>query len=266
MSLSGLFAINKPTGRTSTFYLNGIKRNFFKEEQKLDSTRNKKKGIKIGHGGTLDPLASGVLVIGINDGCKSLSKFYGCDKVYSATGLFGFATDTYDCQGEVIKEASADHITKENLIQAISKFQGEIKQLPPLYSALKMDGRRLYDYARKGQSLPREIEPRPITIHSISLLEFTTDQIPTPTASLLQLKSSPLPSPSSKHPIFKIHISCSGGTYIRSLVHDIGEALGSCAHVIELKRIQQGEFLLGRDTIEWDECSDINNIIKILRN
>ncbi|CAG8716991.1 4492_t:CDS:2, partial [Cetraspora pellucida] len=237
------------------------------------------------HGGTLDPLATGVLVIGVNDGCKELHKYIGCNKVYLATGLFGFATDSYDSYGKLLKTAPVKHITKEMLTFTLQKFTGDISQKPPLYSALRMEGRRLYDYARKGIALPKSIEPRAIKIHSLSLLDFTVnhDYKPPTTTTILKTRTSEnndvmnASDPSNAinedsiiesllmdNPIFKIHVECGKGTYIRSLIHDIGIELNSAAHVVELIRLQQGDICLHRDTIELDERTDLNTIFNAM--
>ncbi|CAG8544968.1 19117_t:CDS:2 [Dentiscutata erythropus] len=264
MLLHGLLAINKPRGKTSTEVLNTL-RQFFRN--RTNSIVNKKK-LKLGHGGTLDPLATGVLVIGINDGCKELYKYIGCNKVYSATGLFGFATDSYDSCGKLSKIAPVKHITKEMLSFTLQKFTGDILQKPPLYSALRMEGRRLYDYARKGIALPKSIEPRAVKIHSLSLLDFTTshDYKPPTTTDTMLLEAIKTSEKNSllNNPIFKIHVECGKGTYIRSLIHDIGIELNSAAHVVELVRLQQGDLQLHRDTVELDECSDLNTIFNAM--
>ncbi|GBC35895.2 probable tRNA pseudouridine synthase 1 [Rhizophagus irregularis DAOM 181602=DAOM 197198] len=232
----GLFAINKPRGLSSVTILNKIK--------KLQ-TKNK---LKLGHGGTLDPLASGVLVIGVNDGCKRLQEYINCNKTYEAIGILGLATDTYDSEGKIIATGPTKHITKEYISQIISKFTGDIMQVPPLYSALRMEGRRLYEYAREGLSLPKDLQPRSVRINSLSLLNFMTNEAVS----------------AASYPTFKIRVECGRGTYIRSLVHDIGKELGSAAYVVELIRIQQGNFILKENTLEWDECSNLNNIFEAL--
>ncbi|RIA85690.1 pseudouridine synthase [Glomus cerebriforme] len=246
----GLFAINKPRGLSSVTILNEIKKLYGKQL---------KKRLKLGHGGTLDPLASGVLVIGVNDGCKRLQDYIKCNKVYEAIGVLGLATDTYDAEGKIIATGPTKHITKECISQTINKFTGDIMQIPPLYSALKMDGRRLYEYAREGLSLPKDIQARSIRIDSLTLLEFMTNH----NFQVLKQAQEDIASAVS-HPIFKIRVECGRGTYIRSLVHDIGKELGSAAYVVELKRIQQGNFILEKNTLEWNDCSNLNNIFEAL--
>ncbi|CAG8520419.1 16182_t:CDS:2 [Funneliformis caledonium] len=236
--------------------------------QLKDLAISQKNKLKLGHGGTLDPLASGVLVIGVNDGCKRLQDYIKCKKIYEAVGMFGFATDTYDSEGKVIAIGPTEHITKEDISQLLTKFIGDIMQVPPMYSALRIDGRRLYDYARKGLSLPRNIQARSIRIDSLSLLDFTTNhnfQIPKTDITITDKNNHVENINQASYPIFKIRVECGSGTYIRSLIHDIGKELGSAAHVVELKRLQQGNFILKKNTLEWNDCLILNNIFEALR-
>lgn len=128
--------------------------------------------LKIGHGGTLDPLATGVLILGIGSGTKSLPQFLDCIKTYEATIVFGAATDTYDRVGRVLARRSYDHITKDKVLEALESFKGKQTQIPPLYSALKMNGKPLYEYAREGRPIPREIEGREVEVSALEMLEW----------------------------------------------------------------------------------------------
>lgn len=128
--------------------------------------------MKIGHGGTLDPLATGVLITGVGKGTKALQDFLNCTKVYEAVVLFGTSTDTYDRVGKVLKRAPYAHITKEMVEDALEQFRGKLMQLPPLFSALKMNGKPLYEYAREGKEIPREIERRPVEVLNLEMLEW----------------------------------------------------------------------------------------------
>jgi tRNA pseudouridine55 synthase len=128
--------------------------------------------VKIGHGGTLDPLASGVLILGIGKGTKSLGNFLHCTKTYEAIVLFGASTDTYDRAGRVLKRRSYEEVTRGRIEGALEEFRGKYKQMPPLYSALKMNGKPLYEYAREGKPLPREIETRDVEVSSLELVEW----------------------------------------------------------------------------------------------
>lgn len=185
---------------------------------------NKSTWLKVGHGGTLDKPAEGVLVIGIGEDCKRLSTFlHDVNKGYTVTGKLGTATNTLDATGEVTEEKPWKHITKEGLEKALVKFQGEISQVPPLYSALKVGGKRLSDHAREAsvQSVECTVTPQPrtVNIHSINLTEF-------------------------KPPHFTVEVMCGSGTYMRSLVWDIGTKLGTVAHMEHLCRTKHGPFSL----------------------
>ncbi len=128
--------------------------------------------VKMGHGGTLDPLAAGVLILGIGRGTKELKSFIECTKTYETVVLFGASTDTYDRVGRVLKRRPYDEITRAKVEEALEGFRGTFQQMPPLYSALKMNGKPLYEYAREGLSIPREIETRQVTVSELSLVEW----------------------------------------------------------------------------------------------
>lgn len=144
--------------------------------------------MKIGHGGTLDPLATGVLIAGIGKGTKALQDFLTCTKQYEAVVLFGASTDTYDRVGKVLRTAPYEHVTREVVEDALGQFRGKFMQLPPLFSALKMNGKPLYEYAREGKPIPREIERRPVEVLELELVEWMepgthTHQAPSETGS-----------------------------------------------------------------------------------
>ncbi|KFY66919.1 hypothetical protein V496_01857 [Pseudogymnoascus sp. VKM F-4515 (FW-2607)] len=186
----GVFALHKPTGITSAGVIRELQRNFDSSnlfQPLLDAQRaavereshnqqrkrrNKKISVKTGHGGTLDPMATGVLTIGIGKGTKVLQSFIDSTKTYDAIVLFGAQTDTYDREGKILKRGPYDHITKEMVEKALSQYRGKIMQLPPLYSALKMNGKPLYEYAREGKELPREIQKRAVEVKELEMLEF----------------------------------------------------------------------------------------------
>jgi tRNA pseudouridine55 synthase len=128
--------------------------------------------VKMGHGGTLDPLATGVLILGVGKGTKSLQNFLYCTKTYETIVLFGASTDTYDRVGRIIKKGKYDDITRPAVEKALESFRGKYKQMPPLYSALKMDGKPLYEYAREGKPIPREIETREVDVTELELVEW----------------------------------------------------------------------------------------------
>ncbi|KAH9206487.1 pseudouridine synthase [Leptodontidium sp. 2 PMI_412] len=188
--MEGVFAVHKPTGISSAQALRDLQHHFNPSElfapwleaeraardRESHNQRKRRKDkriqVKIGHGGTLDPLATGVLIAGIGKGTKSLQDFLLCTKVYEAVVLFGTDTDTYDRVGKVLKRAPYDHITKEMVEEALEQFRGKFMQLPPLFSALKMNGKPLYEYAREGKEIPREIERREVEVLNLELVEW----------------------------------------------------------------------------------------------
>ena len=143
-------------------------------QERTDRNRRKDKRVqvKIGHGGTLDPMATGVLIMGVGKGTKRLQEFLGCTKTYETTIIFGAATDTYDVLGKVIRRAGYGHITREKVEKALDKFKGKIMQRPPIYSALRVQGKRLYEYAREGKKIPKEIEERPVEVKELEVVEW----------------------------------------------------------------------------------------------
>ncbi|KAM9715402.1 pseudouridylate synthase TRUB1 [Menidia menidia] len=219
-NLHGIFAIYKQKGPTSADVLNVLKDTLLREAgvQNSNSRKRKKQWLKMGHGGTLDSAASGVLVVGVGNGTKMLSTMLAGSKKYVAVAELGKATDTLDATGAVVLEKEFEHITRQDLEEKLKSFTGDIMQVPPLYSALKKQGQRLSVLLKKGHTV--EAKPaRPVTVHSLTLQEFTP-------------------------PLFTLDIECGGGFYVRSLVDDLGKALASCAHVKELSRTKQGPFTL----------------------
>lgn len=278
--LSGLFGIAKPSGPTSMAVVNEVKlllsrSQLFVDSEKLEKTRSdkpklrrkaRKGGIKIGQGGTLDPLADGVLVVGVGKGTKKLTEFLDCTKEYRATCLIGCETDTYDSQGTRVRLAPWKHLNQEQVQSALVKFTGEIEQTPPIFSALKMDGIPLYEYARRGIPLPRSIKSRKVVVHSLELVEWKgsnhTYRWPEKCISEQEKKALNVTLASTGDsailqddlevqgicdipPAFVLKMKVSGGTYVRSIVHDLCLALGSAGHVVTLTRCRQGRFVLG---------------------
>uniref|UniRef100_A0A1A7X000 Pseudouridylate synthase TRUB1 n=2 Tax=Iconisemion striatum TaxID=60296 RepID=A0A1A7X000_9TELE len=238
-SLHGLFAIYKKQGPTSADVLNAFKEALYREAgvQCTNPRKRKKQCLKMGHGGTLDSSASGVLVVGVGNGTKMLSTMLSGSKKYIAVGELGKATDTLDASGTVILEKDFDHITSEKMEEKLKFFTGDIMQVPPLYSALKKDGQRLSVLLKKGLSV--EAKPaRPVTVYSLTLQEF-------------------------KPPLFTLDIECGGGFYVRSLVDDLGKALSSCAHVKELIRTKQGQFTL-QDHVLHEEQWTLEHVLQSL--
>ncbi|KAF2111578.1 pseudouridine synthase [Lophiotrema nucula] len=184
--VEGIFAINKPQWQTSAGVLRDLNTHFDKSPlfaPWLDFTRRnmilsnaKKRNIdnlkvKLGHGGTLDPLATGVLIVGVGKGTKCLQRFLDCTKTYETVVLFGAATDTYDAVGKVVSRAPYEHVTEEVLEKALEQFRGKIMQKPSVFSALKVDGKKMYEYARAGGDIP-EVQARPVEVKELKILEW----------------------------------------------------------------------------------------------
>jgi tRNA pseudouridine55 synthase len=185
-------AINKPVGMSSAQVIRDCQAQFNpsrmfalavqQEREKMEkepkrawkrrSQVKREARVKMGHGGTLDPLASGVLILGINGGCKSMTDFLECTKVYETIIVFGVATDSYDRVGRIVLRKPYEGITMEIVAKALPAFKGTITQTPPVYSALKMDGKPLYEYAREGKPLPRAIPTRQVEVKEMELLEW----------------------------------------------------------------------------------------------
>ena len=186
-------AIHKPTGVSSAQVIRDVQKHFnpsklfepwvvsekarmeresHNQKQKRSRRARQPPQVKMGHGGTLDPLATGVLILGINSGTKSLSNFLGCTKSYECVVLFGKATDTYDTEGKVVARKGYEHITKDMVEAALTKFRGKIMQKPPIFSALKVNGKKLYEYAREGKEVPMEIEARDVETEVLEMTEW----------------------------------------------------------------------------------------------
>ena len=363
--VEGVFAINKPPSISSAQVIRNLQSHFNPSklfapwiaaerahrdaEPPRERRRRKDKSIqvKIGHGGTLDPMATGVLIMGIGMGTKQLQGFLECTKSYEATVLFGAATDTYDVLGKVLRRAEYKHVTKESVEKVLARFRGNIMQRPPIYSALRMQGKRLYEYAREGKEIPREIQERPVKVEELEIVEWLdggthASNLPKEEAEVeakelaekvlkldgavsisekavgkdingvkrkrelddiddvrishkkqaqedeevdpQTLMSGALQSPDEKPPYpaepvdsatvhtdnhessqqtslppdkgppaVKLRMTVTSGFYVRSLAHDLGEAVGSLACMSELVRTRQGDFELGRNVMQYEE-------------
>lgn len=208
-----LFNVDKPIGKSSFAVCSYLR--------KLSRIK------KVGHAGTLDPNATGVLLVAIGKATKRIDSFVGLEKEYRGRIRFGLTTDTYDTDGTVLYEKPVEGLTREMVEEGLKAFSGEISQVPPSFSALKHKGRPLYKYARKGEIITPE--PRKVTIYEIALEMF-------------------------EPPETVIRVTCSRGTYIRSIAHDLGEALGFGAVLSGLTRTRIGDFGLD-DSLKWDELA-----------
>ena len=204
--VDGLLVLDKPTGMSSNAALQHAKRLFG--------------AVKAGHTGSLDPLATGVLPLCFGEATKFSQFLLDADKGYESTFVLGVGTDTADADGAVIAQASAVHLTEDAVTQAMATLTGAIEQVPPMYSALKVDGQPLYKRARTGEQVERAA--RPVEIYGFELLTFEPGE---------QVRLG-------------VKVRCSKGTYIRTLAEDLGAALGVPAHVATLRRYQSGPFAL----------------------
>ena len=200
--MNGIIIIDKPQEWTSNDVVSRLRRVF--------NTR------RIGHGGTLDPMATGVLPVFVGRATRGVEFFEHAEKVYETVLRPGITTDTEDITGTVLTEQEA-FVTGEMVEEVLKQFRGDIMQIPPMYSAIKVNGQKLYDLARKGREVERQ--PRPITIHELKLLGMDAEGI-------------------------HLRVRCSKGTYIRTLCKDIGEALGCGGCMAALRRVQAGEYTL----------------------
>ena len=206
--MDGILLVDKPAGMTSHDVVDFIRRNF---------------GIKkAGHAGTLDPAATGLLVILAGKATKLSSKFMSGDKEYEAVMTLGIKTDSGDSEGKVLAEAGYAHITAEKIREAFRAFEGETGQVPPMFSAIQIKGKRLYQLARKGKEVPRE--SRKINIKELRITDIGLPQV-------------------------HFNVRCSKGTYIRKLCDDIGDMLGCGGHLSSLHRTASGEFSV-KDSID----------------
>ncbi len=204
--VNGILVLDKPEGMSSNQALQTAKRLFF--------------AAKAGHTGSLDPLATGVLPLCFGEATKFSQYLLDADKAYTSTFRLGEATATGDAEGEVIREADASGLTESAVEAALAAFRGEIEQVPSMYSALKHDGKPVYQLARQGKEVVRKA--RRVVIKQLELRDFR----------------------GGEHPEVDVYLECSKGTYVRSLAEDLGEALGVGAHVSALRRTQAGPFRL----------------------
>lgn len=228
MQQNGILLLDKPAGMTSFGVVARIRRVLSEQEERkgvagdADSLRaprdegkplvvphKRKRKVKVGHTGTLDPFATGLMIIVTGTECKNAGTYTKLDKVYEATICLGATSTTGDPEGEIMPNESAQEVSKEEIEGVLKQFTGEIKQTPPIFSAIKINGKRAYDLARKGEQI--DMPERTVTIYSLDMVDYTW-------------------------PYLKIRTHVSSGTYIRSLAADIGAALGTGAYCTELRR------------------------------
>jgi tRNA pseudouridine55 synthase len=206
MTVDGVLVLDKPAGMTSHDVVDRVRRVF--------GTR------KVGHAGTLDPDATGVLVLGLGRATRFLMYSQDAPKRYSAVAQFGVTTTTQDASGEIVSTSSAANLDRSAVLAATRPFVGAIEQLPPMVSAVKVRGERLYRKARRGEEVDRP--PRPVTVYEFDVTVFE-------------------PGPQARA---TLSVECSAGTYVRTLVHDLGQRLGCGAHLSSLCRTAAGGFTL----------------------
>ena len=220
--MNGIVIVDKPQGWTSQDVTARLRRVF--------GTR------RIGHGGTLDPMATGVLPVFVGRATRGVEFFEHAEKVYETALRPGITTDTEDITGTVLSQQEVS-LTEQQVEAVLPKFRGDILQVPPMYSAIKVNGQKLYELARKGREVPRE--PRPVTIFDLTFLGFENGAI-------------------------RLRVHCSKGTYIRTLCKDIGEALGCGGCMEALRRVSAGEYTI-RDAVPLQELLDAQNPAQYLR-
>lgn len=203
--MNGVLVVDKPKGPTSSDVVQIVRRAL--------------KVKKAGHTGTLDPMATGVLPLCLGDATRIAQVLTDGNKAYDATLKLGVTTDTLDAEGAVLQTRAVPVLTRERLEQVFATFRGALMQTPPMYSAIKKDGKRLYELARAGEEVEREA--RAVTVFSLTLNDFTSDEL-------------------------KLSVACSKGFFVRTLAADIGEALGCGAHLTALRRTQSGPFAIAR--------------------
>jgi len=212
-NISGIVVLDKANGLSSNAALQEVKRLY--------------EANKAGHAGSLDPLATGVLPVCLGEATKVSQFLLDSDKRYRARIKLGIRTDTGDSEGSIIERNEGISVSRKAIERALTKFKGEVEQVPPMHSAIKMNGVPLYKLARKGIAVERE--PRLVTLYQVCLLEFVNSEL-------------------------ELEISCSKGTYIRTIADDLGQELGCGAHVIELRRTQAGVFT-EKDSISSEELA-----------
>ena len=221
--MNGIVIVDKPQGWTSQDVTSRLRRVF--------NTR------RIGHGGTLDPMATGVLPVFVGRATRGVEFFEHAEKTYETVLRLGMTTDTEDITGAVLSEATVS-LSEADILGVLPQFRGDIWQVPPMYSALKVNGQKLYDLARKGKEVERQ--PRPITIHELTLLGMCEEGV-------------------------RLRVRCSKGTYIRTLCKDIGQALGCGGCMAQLRRVSAGEYTI-KEAVPLQTLLETESPEQYLRN
>lgn len=218
--MEGILLVNKPVGITS--------------HDVVDRVRKKFRIRRVGHAGTLDPLATGLLIVLVGKATKQSNNFMGMDKAYRSTLILGQKTDSGDTEGKTLDQKDTVDVSVQALDEAFAAFQGEGEQLPPMFSAIKHKGKKLYEYARQGITVERE--PRPITIHKLAIEGREENRV-------------------------RFYLECSKGTYVRQLAMDIGDRLGCGACISQIERVKIGSYHLEESVaIEDIDESCLRNI------
>lgn len=298
MSLNGVFAVFKPAGESSAKTIDRVKSTLLRSAlNKIDSENGVKSApnhlfkrlsrqIKVGHGGTLDPMATGVLVVGLNAGCKDLSKYLAGPKTYLAQGRFGEHYDTLDCTGRLLQrdenwQNKAEKITDEMVRE---KFVGDaVMQVPPAFSAIHVNGKRAYDLARKESESIVASETLNSDNNNNIIVSSTTDRsnssvncLNDDSCNIEPLKEASFSIPArpvainsliytATLPTFNLSVECGGGCYIRSLIRDLAAEVGTLAVMTELSRVKQGVFTLEmclKGEEEWSDLGIVEEAIK----
>jgi len=216
-ALDGALLVDKPAGPTSHDIVDTIRRHFRLE--------------KVGHCGTLDPAATGLLIIVLGRGTKLSEKLMSSDKVYEGQAKFGETTDSFDADGEIVATAPVPPLTLDQVNEEAAKFTGDLMQLPPMVSAVKVGGVPLYKLARKGKEVERK--ERLVHIYTYRFIRY-------------------------EEPFGTFRVACTKGTYVRSLVHDLGQRLGCGAHLRNLRRVDSGKFSVN-DATSFEDILDWSN-------
>lgn len=216
-----LLLVDKPKGWTSFDVVNKI-RHLIRRKYEI-------KKIKVGHSGTLDPMATGLLIVCTGSWTKELHQLLGLDKKYVAEITLGIETNTYDAEGDIVSKKEIPAMSLEQINNIVQSFEGEIEQIPPAFSAIKKDGKPLYELARAGKEVKPEV--RKVVVHNIEVIQFLNNTL-----------------------LLEIH--CGSGFYIRSLAHDIGEMIGCGAHLSALSRTMIGSYSL-KDAWTMDKIHDL---------